>query len=406
MSKRIAFLCVFTAALTMVAGCWDQVQIEERGFVVGIAIDAPRTKETESRANKEAPDKPKSDQRFLVTHQLVIPGGLVSGSQGTGGGQNTANEAFLNLVSEGDSLFETSRELAARTSRSPFYQHLKVLIISEEVARSKTSFANSLDLLLRDPDSRRSTKVFISKGDAMNVMKVKPKTEKIPALYINAVGENINKNARMLPEALVGDVHQYLLNEFSFALPRIIAEKQEVKVAGAAVFSMQNQMVGFLGEEETEGLNFLTGKINGGLLKAIVNGNLVMLNIQGAKRKVECDISDPKHMKFTLKLQCEGAIVETYEQTDLLKETTMHEMEQALAKEIERLSKDTIRKIHGELKVDTINLGSFLKQHHYPLWKKIKNDWEQGQKLYEKSEIRVEAKVYIRNVGGINKAKN
>ncbi|WP_289138936.1 Ger(x)C family spore germination protein [uncultured Brevibacillus sp.] len=403
MNKRIVSLCLFVTLLTLVAGCWDQVQIEERGFVVGVTIDVPRSSETEKKANQEAPDKPKGKQRFLMTHQIVIPGGLISGSQGISGGQNTTDEAFLNLSSEGDSLFEVSRELSTRISRNPFYQHLKILVVSEEIARQASTFTDAVDILLRDPDSRRSSKVFISKGDARKVIEVRPKTEKIPSLYINSVGENINKNSRMLPEVTIGDVHQYLLNQYSFALPRIVAEKEEVKVAGSAIFSTKNKLIGFLGEEETEGLNFLTGHVKGGLLKAKYKDNLIVLNIHGAKKSVEADIRDKKRIKFTIKIQCEGTIFESYAKIDLLNAAIMQQLQAAFAKENERLCRDTIRKVHQDLKADAIGLGSHLKQNHYSLWKQIRDDWEQGQKLFEKSEIHVEANVYIRNIGGINK---
>lgn len=103
--------------------------------------------------------------------------------------------------------------------------------------------------------------------------------------HIDSVGENIDKNSRMLPDIRLGDVHQQLLNDFSFAIPRrITAEKQEVKIAGSAVFDTDNHMVGFLGEEEPEGLNFLTGKVRGGVVKAKINNDLVVMNIQGAKK--------------------------------------------------------------------------------------------------------------------------
>ncbi|WP_312112000.1 Ger(x)C family spore germination protein [Brevibacillus reuszeri] len=403
MNKRLVSLCLIVMLPILLSGCWDQVQIEERGFVVGVAIDAPRSNQAEKKANQEAPDKPKGKQRFLLTHQLVIPGGLISGSQGISGGQNTTDEAFLNLVSEGDSLLEISRELATRTSRTPFYQHLKIIVVSEEIARSATAFSNTLDILLRDPDSRRSSKIFISKGDARRVIEVRPKTEKIPALYINSIGENINKNARMLPEVRIGDVHQYLLNEYSFVLPRIIAEKEEVKVAGSAVFRRKNQMVGFLGEEETEGLNFLTGHVQGGLLKAKYKDDLVVLNIHGAKKSIRADIRDKQHIKFNVEIQCEGVIFESYAKIDLLKAKTMEQIQNVFAKEIERLCNDTIHKVHQDLKADVIGLGSYLKQNHHSLWEEIKKDWEIGQELFEKSEIHVSANVFIRNIGGINK---
>ncbi|MED4781557.1 Ger(x)C family spore germination C-terminal domain-containing protein [Brevibacillus choshinensis] len=51
-------------------------------------------------------------------------------------------------------------------------------------------------------------------------------------------------------------------------------------------------------------------------------------------------------------------------------------------------------------------LGRYLKQNHHELWKQIQHDWEKGQQLYQKSNIHVEAKVFIRNIGGINKTEH
>lgn len=409
MNKRLLpYGTVALASSLLLTGCWDQVQIEERGFVVGVAVDAPRNKLAHQQAHKEAPNKPDGQSRFLVTTQLVIPGGMIAAGQsngGGGGGQNTANEAFLNITSEGDSLFEVSRELATRTSRTPFYQHLKVIVISEEIARSKYGFANAIDFSLRDPDSRRSTKVFISKGEAKKVIEVKPKTEKLPALYIDSIGDNISKNARMLPVVRLGDVHEQLLKDFSFALPRITAEKSEVKMAGAAIINPDNHLIGFLGEEETEGLNFLTGAIHGGILKARVGNDLVVFNIQGAKRSIKADVRDRQHIKFTINIQCEGAVVESFYPMDLLNGKSISKLQSAFAKEIVRMSNDTITKVHKEMPADVLRLGRHLKQYHHSLWNQISHDWEKGQKLYEKCEIAVNAEVFIRNVGGINKTE-
>lgn len=404
MNRRFVLPCMIALLSALVTGCWDQVQIEERGFVLGVAIDVPRTNETEKRATKESPGKPKVKERFLVTHQLVIPGGLIAGSQG-GDGQNTANEAFLNLTSEGDSLFEVSRELATRTSRVPFYQHLKIIVISEDVARSENGFANAMDFLLRDPDSRRGSKVLISKGPAKSIIEVTPKTEKLPALYINQIGEHIDRNARMLHQVRVGDVHEELLSPFGFVLPRVRAEKTEIKMAGSAVFSNRNQMVGFLGEEETEGLNFLTGNISGGLLKAKVKNDLVVMNIQGTKHTIKQDLRDKQRFVFTIHIECEGILAEAYSLMDFLSKEETKKLERAFAKEIERMCQDTLQKVHKEMKVDVIKLGSHIRQKNYPLWKKIQHDWEDGQRLYEKSEIRVKAKVYLRNIGSINRSE-
>ena len=97
--------------------------------------------------------------------------------------------------------------------------------------------------------------------------------------------------------------------------------------------------------------------------------------------------------------------MESFDQIDLLNKEVMEKLQLAFANEIERLCRDTITKVHKQLPVDVIGLGSHLKQYHKNLWKDIKNDWEKGKRLYEKSEIKVVAQVYIRNIGGITRAE-
>lgn len=408
MCNRNLFIAILCLCLVITTGCWDQVQIEERGFVIGVAIDLPRTKQTERQTEKEAPDKPKGKQRVLVTQQFVIPGGLTGGAGGSGGGggQNSTNQAYYNLTSEGDSMLEISRELAARTSRSPFYQHLKLVIVSEDIARTRHAFADVLDFFLRNPEMRRNSKIMIAKGQAKSAIEVQPKQEKLPVLYINSVAENTRKSARMLPEVLIGEVHENLLNEMSFVIPRITSNNNEVKVAGSAIFrGYDNKLAGFLGEEETEGLNFLTGRIQGGLLKVPVHDNLVSFDIRGAKQKIEANTTDKENMRFTFVIECEGVIGETFERLDFLDQKIIRNQQKNVAKEIERLAKDTINKVHKDMKTDVLGLGSYLKQERPQLWNQIRNDWDRGRNYFAKSEIQVKAKAYIRNIGDVNKSE-
>lgn len=69
-----------------------------------------------------------------------------------------------------------------------------------------------------------------------------------------------------------------------------------------------------------------------------------------------------------------------------------------------RLSHDTISKVQKQMKVDVLRLDSQLKQNHHALWKTIKQDWHSGKRLFEKSMISVEARVFIRNIGEINRS--
>jgi spore germination protein len=394
-------------------GCWDRVEIEDRGFVIGIAIDMVKKKETEELAEQEAPKKPKGKERFILTYQFVVPGALQQGGGGSGGGGSGgggsggggSGDAFLNISSEGDTMSEITREMATRTSRSPFIEHLKMIILSEEVAKSD-QFANVLDLFLRDHEARRANKIMVSKGDARKVLEVKPKTEKLPVMYINSVAENVQKNARILPEARIGDVHEHLLKSESFTIPRITANDKEIKIAGSAVFhGHNNKMAGFLGEEETEGLNFITGEITGGILEISVQDNLAIYEIKDAKRSIKANVKDKDQIEFTISIESEGNVGESFASMDYLDPTVISTIEKKVENEIERLANDTIGKVHKDFQVDVLGLGEYLRQNHPDTWKVIKQDWDHGRNYFSKSTIGVEAKVKIRAIGTSNKTK-
>lgn len=135
MRKVISLIVVLSLTTITLTGCWDRVEIEEIGFVLGVGIDLQKKEDVEERAERAAPGKPEGKRRYLLTQQIAIPGGL-QGGQGSGAG-GADQKAYYNIVSEGDTMFEMVRSVAARTSRTPYYEHIKIIIISEEIAKTK-----------------------------------------------------------------------------------------------------------------------------------------------------------------------------------------------------------------------------------------------------------------------------
>lgn len=83
--KILCALCL-GCTLSILTGCWDRVEINQRGFVVGVAIDKPETN--------------KSKNTYKGTYQMIVPGGLKqnSGSQGSSQGSNAnphAGQAYF-----------------------------------------------------------------------------------------------------------------------------------------------------------------------------------------------------------------------------------------------------------------------------------------------------------------------
>ena len=108
--KRLGLLiCCFP----IIAGCWDSVEVEERGFVTGIAIDLAseknpssptsndqKTQSSGKEQNSQSPEQEQNEKdedeeldennKFRLTQQLINPSNL-SSEQSKGTNSNTTN---------------------------------------------------------------------------------------------------------------------------------------------------------------------------------------------------------------------------------------------------------------------------------------------------------------------------
>jgi spore germination protein len=403
MGKKILLTFMLALLPIMTTGCWDRVEIEERGFVVGVAVDSPKNVKGKEHQVKESGEKTKAP-RYSVTYQFVVPGELKQGGGKSGGGEG-GGKGYFNITSEGNTIYGISRQIATRTSRSPYFEHIKVIIVSESIAKTG-KLGEILDFFLRDPDMRRSAKLMIANGKASKNFDIQPKSEKLPVVYIESIAKNIRKSARMLPYVKIGDVQSDLLHGYSFALPRITAEKSDVKVAGASVFhGADNKMVGDLGEMETMGLNFLHGEFKEGVIKTPLAKGVFNYEIKEARRKIHADISNKEHIHFTIDINTEGDIGESLAAKDYLDQKVLSQSEKKVEKAIKSLSQKAVNKLHNQFKVDAIGVGRYLKENQPKFWKQVEKDWDSGKNYFAQSTIELNVKVHVRGIGSISKTK-
>lgn len=369
-------LAVFTT------GCWDRVEIEERGFVVGAGIDLAEEEEAEKG-------------RYMLTFQFVIPGGLQAKE---GGSKNGKSATFFNLSSSANTMFTAARDMSFLTSRSPYLQHLRMILISEEMAASG-DLANALDLFLRDHEMRRATKIMVTEGEARKLLETNPKNEKLPVMYFESTALNPTKSSRIYPPTSIGDVQAFTLSKSSFALPVIRKMNDEVSVSGAALFDGSQKLKGFLDDDETSGLNVLRGTAQDGVLEFHLDDHFMAYEIKGLRRTIQADVSNPEQIRFTIRLEMEGNVGETQERIDLLQPSQLAEIEERTAERLTRLTSRTLNKVQQEYGVDVLGLRDYLNRMHHAVWEGIKDDWEQGERFFTRCDIVVEVRTKVRIVG-------
>lgn len=384
---KLLLTLILGAVISVTTGCWDRIEIEDIGFVIGAGIDMGE-------------ENDQGQQQYKLTQQFVVPGAL----QGQGGGTNGggADEAHLNIESTGMTMFEMIREVAARTSRSPFYEHIKIIVISEEVARSE-GFPELLDFFIRYPEMRRGVQVLITPGKASDILGVKPKNEKLPIMYIQSISKNNFKNARMLPPSRLGDIHEELLKKQSFMIQKVeVLSPKEVKIIGNALIQGHtDKLVGYLGPDETEGANFITGEVRGGLIQTTIKNKGIVYDINQAKSEVKASMESVDAIKFTVSINVLGTIPETFVNLDFLDEEVIKDVEKKVEERVREFAQMAIDKLQNELKVDVLKLGNALENQHPKEWEKVKDDWDYGANYFSKSKIEVKVSVKIRGTDAI-----
>lgn len=370
------------------SGCWDRVEIEERGFAVGLALDKPEEEPVEETYNDPVE----------VTVQIVIPRKLSP--------ENRGPKPFENMSVVGDSVFEQVRNLSENSGRALYFPHNRIWLISEQVAKTPYLLSEVIEVALRDDDARRNVKVFIAKGSAKKMFEVEPINESTPASYIEMLGENHSKTAKIFESKRIGDLHENIVDKEDFIIPIIqYVNKKELHNGGVAVFSKDgHKMVGELDEEETESLNIILDKYKSGVFKVKFKEKLVSIEAKKVRSILSAKKTNMDGIKFRLDIQIEGSLEEVFGSPLKTSEDT-EKLEKAFAKKITSDINKVIKKSQNELHADILGFSDYLNNYDPKTWKQIQQDWTEGRELFKDVQTDVNVRTYIAHPGSLAEEK-
>ncbi|MEH6891454.1 Ger(x)C family spore germination protein [Bacillus sp. JJ864] len=379
----------------VISGCSERQEIEERGFVVGVALDKGTNKgeKSETTTTSRSP---------LVkgTYQIVLPSSLTQQEMKDG------EKNYININATADSVFAQIRIISKKISRSLFFPHIEALILSEDLLKKPFVLEDTLDVFFRDHEMRRNIRIFVSKGRAEDILKQSAKPENLPAKYVSMISDHARKNAQMLEAVRIGDLQQKMSASRSFVLPVLGLTRQGIKMEGAAVFrGKDKKLVGRLNGMETLGLNYMIGKKVGGFFKIKRGNQHIVFEVREMRRKIHAFLSDPTKPKFVIDVYLAGTLAEVYLRKDN-KAMSDKEMSKYLAKEMEKQLQKTVKVAQKDLKVDVLGIGEYYKRKNYKKWIKVKKNWDQGQNYFSTSNITVRVHPSIEHTGSVLPIRN
>ena len=202
---------------------------------------------------------------------------LISNSQKEGSGDSKSSASAVVYRGTGKTIFEAIKNTSLSISKQIYISHIEVLVLSEEVAKTKTS--EVIDFFFRYPQTRNEFYLVVANNsNAGDLFDVTTPLETFPS-------QNISKNLE-ITDKLQAYTYTVTFNEFvkdlieegkNPLLPTISLEgsveegnKQQniekiepetyLKLGMMSVFNDSN-LVGIANKDQSKGINFLNDKV-------------------------------------------------------------------------------------------------------------------------------------------------
>ncbi|MFK7691600.1 Ger(x)C family spore germination protein [Paenibacillus sp. HJGM_3] len=390
--------------LPLLTGCWDRVEIEERAVILGISIDtAPKEAEVEEHEVSHLEGKfPAPAQNMIrVAVQIALPGRIPLGPgepSGGGGGRGSEQTVWV-LDVVGHTIDDALMNLQQQISNKLFFGHLRVIIISEDVA--KLGLQNINDYLRRNSEVRRMAWMLIAKGNAEELMKAAPKLERVPTAYLLATMDSAVRMGKF-PNDFVGNFWSDSSKKGREGfLPYVgIMKEENIEIMGLAYFK-GTQMIGTTKPLEVGAYMGVRGINPAGYRGIIsVDGPERTITLYATHRKSKIDVAIKNGRPIiTVTIQNELNIEEKLSEQflidnpDILKQIE-EEDEEAALKLHEGLIKETQEK--GS---DIFGFGEYVRAKEPKYWNEHIKTKEAWQEMYKDIEVDVNIDIKIRRVG-------
>lgn len=371
-SKKLVGIIITAILILPLNGCWDTTDVEQLDIVMVAGYDIP------------------------------MPGqhGTIS---------TTALFAAVERTEERVQTFaahtvgETRARRAYNASRQFTLAQLQAIVLGEELAIRGAR--DALDPSLRVPDVKTSLYMAVAEGNAGDFLRDTNKQRKTDS------SQRIVRLLRNIPDrAFVPKttMHDFVIGNRTrgkttiMPTVRFVDTDQTLEITGTALFEA-DKMVARFDRGETRTLVFLRGTPTRGWLpffiyekgKIVDQGTVFVTNSREVKVSRAGD-----EFTFDIKVILTGRVVE-HADVDVSpfidNQKHLHEVEDAVARDMRIQAEDFVRFMQEEVKVDAIDITSYA----LAKWRKELTPTCEGGCFIEKATINVEVEVRLQNVGEI-----
>ena len=392
-NKTIIFLFIFLSAV-LLSGCWGRMEVQTLDIVSAIGIDAGGDEE---------------ENPYRVTVQ-VINEGQVAGMANKSG--VSGEMPVVAYSAEGSTILDALRKIEKKSPHELFLAHVQVMLIGEELARSK-GIQGLFDSLVRTPYFRGEFPVLLIKNNtAEEALHVITPLEKLPGsrivdgletLKIQQGEYDMTKADQVIKQIEWGGGILVSLQVIGRAeegskMSNIedISPKTRLEIGGLGIFK-EGKLQDWMNEKLSRGVSWINNDLKQTLIRLDCGEEKggIAIEIDRSRTKVNMKIQNNKPL-IELSIRSEGTFDEVQCPIDLTTYKTFNHVEKQLEEEIKKEINETIVYAKKQ-KNDIFRFGESINQKDPKAWRKIKENWQ--DEVFPETEVKVNVKMYIRRSG-------
>lgn len=390
-SKRrlaVVYLLLVITSTLFLTGCWDRHEIQDRSFVLAVAIDlADQGDEHSTPLETFAEGSGQKPLRLSLQVLALSPQRR---------GENSPSKTYV-ISNTGRSIHEMLRDANGQNSKPLWFEHIQSIIISEAAVR-KFGLTPLIDLFRRDAEVRWRTKIYITPQDARPFLDFVPPTGEAGGIFISNISRSIKNLHIAGSNTDLGATSTRLDNKVDVVLPVIQMSDKQVKVKGMAVFK-KDKFVEYWDEYTIKGAKFLLGIEKAALIAfscPIHPEETVVFEMFQQDTTVTPQI-DGEQISFKIDVAMRGNIgeISCSDDHDATDKAFMDKAEALFAQEVQQNIEYAL-KVMQKSGVDDAGFARRLKAYEPKTWDKVKDRWDE---VFPTIPLIINVKISIQNTG-------
>lgn len=358
--KFLAYLFILILLTPSLSGCGFK-DIDKRIFVVSVGVDPAKN----------------SDKKFLISLKLAVPNV-----------QEVSNE-FVIISEEGDTIAEAVRIMKAEVDKELDFSHAKLIVYNEKILKPELE-KNLYYWFIRRRDFQEMSWVAIGKPSALEVLKLKPKTERLPSNSLFLIlGKDGSESTYVISEFLFDFKKRFSEKGIDPLLPIIEVKKNLFEIDKVGLLDKKGLKLKF-NPKETMMLNFFLNEVPKTALKIENGDQSFVIDIQGVKTNYKLMTENRKQPYIKVDIKLQGRIEEALFNVN---NKDLRQYEKMANTYTKKLVHDVLVKLQKS-QVDPIGFGLRYRSRHFE-----KDDWETWERLYPEITFKVNANVQIKDTG-------